>query len=118
MSNITFHLSMNSSLAEGLAKTVGCPDSLKPVPVITTSSACVPDGLIGLDGSVFKGLRFVWSLERSGISGGTSWTGSLGCGREVSDAGICCSGSWTLGSSAGLITFAFLLGFACPLHGL
>ena len=72
MSNLTFRLSIISSLAECLAKTVGFPGSLKLLPVIITSSACVPDGLIGLDDSVFKGLMFVWSLERSGISGGTS----------------------------------------------
>ena len=37
---------------------------------------------------------------------------------EVSSVGVCCSGSWTLGSSAGLVTFAFLLVFAFPLHEL
>lgn len=108
---------MNSCLAECLAKTVGFLGSLKPVPVIRTSS-CIFDGLIGLDDSAFRGLMSVRSLERSRISGGTSWTSSSVCNTEVSDAGTCYSGSWTLGSSAGLVTFAFLLGFAFPMHGL
>ena len=84
----------------------------KPMTVIITSSTCVSDGLSGLDDSVFKGLCTEWSPERSGISGGASWAGSCGCFSETSNAGTCCSGSGTLGSSTGLVTFAFLLGFA------
>ena len=98
MSNLTFRLPVSSSLAECLAKTVGFPGSWKEVPVITTSSACVSDGLIGLDDSMFKGLRFIWSLERSGISGGSSWTGSCGCGRrcQMLEFAVLVHGLWGL----------------------
>ena len=94
----SWRLSICSSLAECLAKTVGLPGSLKPVLVIITSSACVSAGLIGLDDSEFKGSLFAWSMEGSGISGGTSWIGSSACCTEGSYAGICYSvhGLWGL----------------------
>src|SRR5215216_1105222 len=90
---------------------------MKLVPVIITSSSCSPDGLSGLDASVFKGLTLAWSWERSGVSGGASWAGSSGCFSEASDAGTCCSGSDILEALGFFLIFltVFLVAFLMAL---
>ena len=84
------------------------------MPVITTSSAWISDGLTELDGSILDGSIVVSSTDGSGISGWALRGGSTGYSR-CSGAMIGCSSSVAFGPSASFVACAFLLGFAWPL---
>ena len=87
---------------------VGFPGSTKRLPVIKTSCADDDGGLAELDGPVAKGFTVVSLNDGSGGFASALTGGSSGVSVDGGEGGLADSGARTGGSSAGLVTLAFL----------
>ena len=86
----------------------GFPGSTKRLPVIRTSWADSDGGLAELDRPVAEGLTIVSSADGSGGSTSALAAGSSGASVNGGEGGMADSGARTGGTSAGLVTLAFL----------
>ena len=81
---------------------------MKRLPVIRTSWADGDGGLAEPDGPVAEGLTVLLSAEGSGGFNSALAAGSSGVSVGGGEGGMAGSGARTGGSSAGLVTLAFL----------
>ena len=87
---------------------MGFPGSTKRLPMIKMSCADGDGGLAELDGPVVEGLMVVSSTDGSGGFASVLTGGSTGVSIDGGEGGLAGSGARTGGSSAGLVTLAFL----------
>ena len=87
---------------------MGFPGSTKLLPVIKTSCTDGDGGLAELDGPVVEGFTLVSSIPGSGGYTSSLTGESSGASIDGGEGGLARLGARTGGSSAGLVTLAFL----------